>query len=279
MPPYFHPCWWPIADGDQERIDWPFQVRDALAFREKAAVLRKLGYEDGRAILNFPPPGREPPPELTPIDTSWSRPSDLFCSITRIPALDHLDGQDGPRKRVPRGYTDLEDEIMDEWSPYVESSREMIKLNERLHEQLPPGRENRAIMKVYQLPFARYDKLSPGEGRRSRKYSGEEHRTPVFLLRIPRMEKRRAGYLGVWGLDGNTTLIWATILRFRHPELLASDHFVMAELIGGTKPEHPLNLDFAADWKVEVLIDEKIRRGGKKDERASVPVLPRKPRA
>lgn len=271
----FNPFWWLIGDGDKNRKDWPFQVRDALAFREMAAALRGFGYKDGRDLLNFPPPGGKPPPELAPIDTSWSKPRDLICSCTRIPTNDQAEGK---RKQVPRGYTDLEAEIMYEWEPYVRASRKIVQLHDRLHPQLPADFEDRARMIVYLRAFAPFEKLSRCDGKGERKYNGQEIRTPVFLLRIPKLQQRKSGYLGIWGLDGNTTLIWATILRFRYPELLNTNHFVAAELVGNTTPDRPFDLDFAASWDVEILIDEKIRRGGKKDERASVPVPPRKSR-
>ena len=128
-------------------------------------------------------------------------------------------------------------------------------------------------MKLYEKPLAPYDELSRCDGGPVSKYEGEgeEVRTPVFLLRVPRMQYRRMGYLGIWGLDGNTTLIWSTLLRFRYPELLEQNHFVMADLVGRSIPERPFDLDFAADWRVELVIREPIRRGGKSSGRASVP--------
>jgi hypothetical protein len=269
MRAHFHPFLWMIADGDKHRRDWPFQVRDALALREISAALRGLGYEDGRDLLNHPPAGLVPPEELAPIHTPWSHLHDLLVSCTRIPIWDQAQGA---RKQVPRGYTDLEKEIMDEWMLYAASSRVVVQVHDRLHQQFPPGKEDRRRVQLYTRALAPYASLSSCDGRRPRKYDGDEIRTPVFLLRIPKMQHRRMGYLGIWGPDGNTTLIWATLLRFRYPELLATNHFVMGELVGGPIPERPFDLDFCGDWDVEFLIDEPIRRGGKGSPRASVPV-------
>lgn len=266
----FHPFYWMIADGDKSRRDWPFQVRDALALRQISAALRGFGYEDGRDLLNFPPPDRDSTAPLAHIDTSWSRLSDLLLTFTRIPRSDLAQGA---RKKLSCGRTDLGAEVMEEWSPYAPSiSRLLVQVHDRLIPLLKKGYENRARMKLREEALAPYHRLSRCDGRPASKYAGPEIRTPVFLLRVPRMQHRRMGYLGIWGPDGNTTLIWATLLRFRHPELLEQNHFVMADLVGRSIPERPFDLDFAADWRAELVIREPIRRGGKRSGRASVPV-------
>lgn len=267
--PAVHPFWWLIADGDKNRPNWPFQTREGFALRQLSAGLRRHGYEDGRDLLNTPPPRGRPRDELAHIDTSWSRPKDLCTTMTRIPRSDHLEGK---RKKIPRGFTDLESEIMAEWEPYVPyCSRLMVQIHDRLHEKLPEGKKNLARITAYEKPCAPYNRLAACDGTPARKYRGQELRSPVYLLRLPKMQHRNMGYLGIWGLDGNTTLIWATILRFRLPQLLKQDHFVMAELVGGSVPDRPLDLDFAADWRAEILIDEPIKRGPRSGPRASVP--------
>jgi len=269
MASLFHTFWWLIADGDRNRPNKPFQTREGFARSQLAAGLHREGYEDGRDLLNSPPPSGRPPTELAHIDTSWSRPKDLCMTMTRIPLSDHLEGK---RKKIPRGFTDLEAEIMAEWALYVPyCSRLMVQIHDRLHALLPEGKENLARIAVYERSCAPYNRLARCDGSPARKYLGQELRSPVFLLKIPKMQERNMGYFGIWGLDGNTTLIWATLLRFRLPELLARDHFVMAELQGGTVPDRPLDLDFAADWRAEILIDEPIKRGPRNGPRASVP--------
>jgi hypothetical protein len=167
----------------------------------------------------------------------------------------------GARKKVPRGFTDLEEEIMDEWRPYVPAvSRLVVQLGDHLHGKLPPGYENRRRMQLYEAECAPYNELSACDGSPSRAYSGEEHRTPVFKLRVKKMRRRNMGYLGFWGLAGNTTLTWACLLRHRYPELLKKEGFLMAELVGQGPPQRPFDLRWARDWRLEILIDESTKR-------------------
>jgi len=258
VPPRLHSCYWLIADGDKKRPDRPFQVRDALAGEQIREALRLQGYAAGEAFLNFPPQPGEQREGLAHVDTSMCRKGDLIGSNTRIPISDLAQGA---RKKVPRGFTDLEEEIMDEWKPYVSSvSRLVVQLHERLHHRLPAGYENRRRMTIYEAPCAPYNELSRCDGSAARPYAGKELRTPVFKLRVNRMQKRNVGYLGTWGVDGNATLIWSCLLRRRYPELLRKPGFVMAELVGGRVPERPFDLRWTLDWHLEILIDEPLPR-------------------
>jgi hypothetical protein len=256
VPPRHHKFYWLIADGDKKRNNRPFQVRDGLAGDQITEALRCQGFLPGEDFLNFPPPPGHQGDRIAKIDTSMCRKSDVISSFTRIPRSDL---EQGARKKVPRGFTDLEEEIMDEWLPYVPSvSRLVVQLHERLHDKLPPGYENRRRMSLYEAEGAPYNELSACDGSAARAYSGVEHRTPVFKLRVGKMQKRNVGYLGTWALDGNTNLIWSRLLRTRHPELLSKPGFVMAELVGGHTPGRPLDLRWVLDWRVEILIDEPL---------------------
>jgi hypothetical protein len=258
MPPHYHSFDFMIADGDETRPDRPHQVRDGKSEKQIGAALQRQGYTAGEDLLNFPPQPGQAWEGLAPVDTSMCRPRDLITTHTRIPISDL---EEGTRKQVPRGFTDLEQEIMDEWKPYVPSvSRLLVQLNERLHPKLPEGFENRRRMMIGEARCAPYKKLSRCDGSAPRRYAGEELRTPVFKLRVNRMQKRNVGYLGIWGMDGQTTLIWSCLLRRRHPELLRKPGFVMAELVGGPVPERPFDLRWALDWRVEILIDEPLPR-------------------
>jgi hypothetical protein len=256
--PRLHSFYWLVADGDRKRNDWPFQVRDALAATQIREALRLDGYEAGLDFLNFPPQPGGAAQGLARVDTSMCRRRDLLTTFTRIPRSDLLQGA---RKKVPRGLTDLEEEIMDEWLPWVPSvSRLVVQLHESLHGKLPPGYENRRRMSLYESPCGPYKELSRCDGTPPRRYAGRELRTPVFKLRVNRMKRREMGYLGIWGMDGNATLILCCLLRHRHPELLRRPGFVMAELVGGRIPERPFDLRWALEWRLEVLIDEPLPR-------------------
>ncbi len=258
MPPRFHSFYSLIADGDKTRNDEPHQVRDGLAGKQIEEVLRGEGYVAGRDLLNFPPQPGESTTELAKIDTSKCRTRDLLSTSGRFAFSDHLEGR---RKKVPRGETDLEQELIEEWLPYVSSgSRLLVQLNQRLHDKLPAGYENRRRMVIHEAEHATYRELSRCDGSPPRRYTGEEVRTPFFKLRLPRLQQRSFGYLGIWGMSGITTLIGACLCRHRHPELVTKPGFVMAELVGGHIPGRPFDLDWALDWRLEVLIDEPAPR-------------------
>ena len=54
--------------------------------------------------------------------------------------------------------------------------------------------------------------------------------------------------LASFGMDGYSTLIWNTIVRFKYPHLVARPGFVMAELIFKQPiPDRPLTPEFALD--------------------------------
>jgi hypothetical protein len=257
LPPYFHTLSWLIGDGDKTRKDRPFQTRDGKAEKQLCAAMQRLGYDIGTDLLNYPPQDGQAQSELAHVDTSFSRPKDVLGTYTRIPASDLVQKT---RKKIPLGFTDIEDEVMHEWHPYVpHASRLIVQLHPRLHHLLPEKREDRARIKVYERACAPLNELTPSDGP-MRKYSGEELRTPVFLLRVPKMQKRNMEYLGIWGVDGDATLIWACLLRHDRTGLLDRHHFVMAELIGGSVPERTFDLRYALDWRFEILIDEPIRR-------------------
>jgi hypothetical protein len=258
VPPRFHSFSCLSAAGDKTRKIPVFWVRDRLAGSQVEAGLVAHGYVAGRDLLNFPPQPGERSTELARIDTSMFRPRDILCSFTRLPFSDHIEGC---RKKVPRGETDLEQELFEEWQLWVSSSsRLLVQLNDRLHDKLPPGYENRRRMTLQEAEHASYRELARCDGSPPRRYTGEEVRTPFFKLRLPRLQKRNFGYLGIWGMSGNTTLIGACLLRHRHPELLMKPGFVMAELVGEDIPERPFDLDYALDWRLEVLIDEPAPR-------------------
>jgi hypothetical protein len=258
VPPSFHSLYSLLANGDKTRKRRAFKVRDGLALSQAHAVLAAEGYVAGRDLLNFPPQPGDRNEELAHIDTSMFRPRDLLGTSGRLPFSDHLEGW---RKKVPPGETDLERELIKEWEPYVPTgSRLLVQLNERLHDRLPAGYENRRRMTILEAEHATYNELSRCDGSPARRYNGEEVRTPFFKLRLPRLQTRNFGYLGIWGMSGITTLIGACLCRHRYPELLTKPGFVMAELVGGHIPERPFDLDWALDWRLEVLIDEPAPR-------------------
>ena len=75
-----------------------------------------------------------------------------------------------------------------------------------------------------------------------------------FLLRLPSLPNRDVGYLGIWSLDGTSTLVWSKLLRYIHADLLCEPGFVMAELVHAPIPERATDYRWAADWHAEILL-------------------------
>jgi hypothetical protein len=266
MPPLVYPFLLLIAERDQKRDLRPFQNRDAVASMLAIDGLRSSGFEFGDVLLNFPPPrsqGRVP----ASVDTSFCRGDDLILTTTRLPLSD--DTQDN-RKRIRRAYTDLESELLAEWKPYLPIlGRERVKLDDSLCDALPPGYEGRFDMCFYEAHGAPYRRLKAMDGRRTPLRSGNGLRTAAFLLRLPALSNRRTGYIGLWGLDGTATLVWAYLLRHRHADLLREPGFVMAELSGSDIPRRPTNLRWALDWNAKILIHQRLPQPGGRARRAA----------
>jgi len=67
--------------------------------------------------------------------------------------------------------------------------------------------------------------------------------------------------LSAFGMDGVSTLIWCYLLRTVHPNLLdlETPRFVMAEMIASPLPEVPPTLSFAKDWRIDILLDHRLK--------------------
>jgi hypothetical protein len=251
-PPLLHPVLSMNAERDSSRPVKFFQTRDVHAALEASEPLRAQGFALGEVLFNYPPK-RGVEPNHVSIDTSRCRPQDLIFGSTRPGALDSTQGG---RKGIRRAFTDLEDEIMEEWNRYLTIiSGTHVCLHPNVAAKLPRGYEDRFDMFFYQLGKPALYKTLRADGETSphRPAQGEA-RTPVFLLRTPKLAKRNVGYGGIWGMAGRVTLGWAYLLRHRFPHLIQQPGFVMAELSGMGTASRPLDLRWVLDWKVEILI-------------------------
>jgi hypothetical protein len=243
----------------------PFQVREGLVFALILSGLRHHGFELGDVKLNFPPPhgfGRV----QAHIDTTMCLSHDLIVTVTRPPLSD--DSQ-GPRKRVPRGYTDLEDEILSAWKQFMPIlSRDHCQLSETLGARLGGNDADRWDLEFREKPGAPYKKMRALGSTRQHSTPRDETRTAAFLLRLPLLPGRNVGYLGIWGLDGISTEIWAYQLLRRHCEWLATPGFLFAELAGGPIPTRPTDLHWALDWDVRTVLHLPLRERVRKVQSA-----------
>jgi hypothetical protein len=244
-----------VARRDKTRPLKIHQRRDLAAAIEILRVLLRMGYELGESILSFPPE-KSPPPEgpegsLYPVDLSFVKPGDVLLQTTRPPIHDV---HESPRKKVERGFTDLERPLFDVWGQYIaHCARSHMELHEALHDALPAGYENRRGMEFREAIGAPYKALNDFVGSGWRNTPKSERRTSAFLLRVEEAWEGGPGLIGAFGVDGTATLVWAYRLGRDLSHLLEEPGFVVAEMKNTGVPDRPTDLRWAMDWKVEVL--------------------------
>jgi hypothetical protein len=224
--------------------------RDALADWLVTAALLRLGYGMGSIKLNYPPPpGRRR--ELLEIDVSDVRSGDILLSGSRN-AQD--DNEDAPKKNMPRGYTSLEAKTDVVWRLYfTELTRMIMTLQPWLHPLIRANYESRRDVRFMQSERADYSRLNARDGSGERKVSGMG-RTAAFVVNQPELWPGGPRYIGFFGMDGASTLAWAYLLQQRHFDLLVRPGFHMVELITAPIPARVPDLQWAMDWKSEVLM-------------------------
>lgn len=240
---YVYPFAYLLRQHDLSRRVRAFQIRDGAASLEIVTALAYFGWQYGGLLLNYPkhPPQEQETGELLPVDHPRG-PNHLVFTATR-PPIDECG-----KKRVQRGFTDLEARIFQAWRPYFKIvNRHEVELSMEHRTALEPGFEDRAHIFFRQLEGSRYHELGTTRYRNLRK-------TAAFLLHVPALEPGSCGYLGIFGMDGTTTLIWAHLLATRHRDLLAQHGFVMAELEMAEIPERPTSLGFAQGWRANVIL-------------------------
>jgi hypothetical protein len=210
-----------------------FQTRDSTATVLLYPALAELGFNFEEPILNYPPEDPDPDDEnvvfgqreLFPVDFSRFSPGDLIVQTTRPPLSDHVEK---PRKTVERGHTELEERLFVLWRQYFDAScRSQIKLSPAMEQEAIGEFEGAHAMDFFEREVAPYKELNGGNG-----WSEPQGpcRTAVFLLRVPEAWPGGPEYLGVFGMDGISTMIWAYRLGRDLRNLLAEPAFIIAEI-------------------------------------------------
>jgi hypothetical protein len=244
-----------VARKDKNRPLKIHQRRDLAAAIELLRALLQMGFEMGEPILNFPPltppdpDGSEPP--LHPVDLSFVEPQDVLLQTTRPPLNDLLEG---PRKRVERGFTDVEAWLFRLWEQYfAHCTRSEIQLLKRLHGLLRGADRDCRGMRFKEASGAPYHRLNDCVGSGWHAPGQREMRTAAFLLHVEEAWEGGPGLIGAFGLDGTSSLIWAYRLGHDLADLLREPGFVIAEMVIKKVPERPTDLRWASDLKVEIL--------------------------
>ncbi len=243
-----------ISPRDYTRDLRIFQLRDVAAAMDVVGALEEHGYRYGDTLLNAPggaPPAQGEP--LYPIDLTGIGAEDLILTITRPPLSDI---EWGDRKKVHRAWTDLEQSVLDSWSEILEDiARSYVSLARKMRNYLREGFESRQAVRFRECEGAPYLEWNARDGQGFQKLR-RENRTAAFLLHRDELWQGGPGYVGVFGMDGTTTMAWANILRHRHSELLEKPGFTMVEITGAPLPERPTRLDFTQSWAVDVILHE-----------------------
>jgi hypothetical protein len=261
MCPHVHHFAFLNSPRDTTRRVPPFQIRDGGAAWLIAAALEDEGFQLGEILPNSPPPpAEEEEEELEPedraeVDLSPVAPDDLVLTTTRIPVSDRAQGD---RSQVQRGWTTLEDPLFALWILFLDIiSRSHVRLAAPMRSKVRPGYEDRREVAFRMRKGASYRERNAMDGT-GWHWVPREPRTAAFLLRVLELWPGGPGYLGIFGMDGTSTLIWAWLLRHRAPELLRQPAFVMADLCGGQIPERPTDLSWIGRWNVELVLQHPL---------------------
>jgi hypothetical protein len=256
VPAYIYPVVYLGARRDKSRAHQLAHTVDDGPLRELMESQRSHGYSYGSTIFNTPPKnvppvdedGRVEPEQIAEMDLSFLRSGDLLVQATRPPTHDDVH-QD--RKRVQRGYTQLELLIFDLWLRYFDyCCRSRVDVTQLVADHLRSGYHDRAVMQFYQNSHCGYRSLRRRGDRRSRKNDDPRH-TAAFLLRLEEAWPNGPGYLGAFGMNGTATQAWTYLLTHELPEWLERPGFTMVELTQARVPSRAFDLSWARKWKVQ----------------------------
>jgi len=253
----YHLTYSSAAPDDVHKL---FKGRDGAAFDELAATLAPLGYRYGTTI-HFYPNDKRPLSDLPKLNAN-----DILVLTTRPPLTDR-EADNPPRRIILSSENDLEKLIFNQLFQHISHcTRKNIKLTQAAQDCL-----NADVRKWKSLEF--YEN------------SGATHPHGVAIIRkhlaLPLKEQRGANstvaflfradslpgvagtpglpcaLLASFGMDGYSTIIWNTIVRYQYPQFVAKAGFVMAELVFKKEfPANPLTPEFALDpdfVKVNIL--------------------------
>ena len=252
MKPRVHTFSYFISPRDATRDVKAFQRRDDAAAIQILSALVGLGLEPGESILNPPPPKQVAHDVLLKVDLEQVRSEDLILLTTRPPMHDE---HQGDRKKVPRGYTDLENLVFGACGQFIEkSSRSHIVLSDRASQHLAEGFEGLAEMRFGEAEGAPLKRLNAHDGKGWKLHRGPPA-TATFLLHVRSLWVGGPGLLCAFGVDGISTLGWAYRLRHGLAHLLEGTRFLVAHTTLKAVPTRATNLRWAEDWGIEIALD------------------------
>jgi len=254
---HFHLTYSSAAPDDVHKL---FKVRDGAAFNELGATLVPLGYQYGTTIHFYPNDERclSDLPEL--------HANDLLVLTTRPPLTDR-EALHKARKIILSSENDLEKLIFNQLFQHISyCTRKHIHLTHASQDHLTADVTKWKSLEFYENSGATHPlgvSIIKKHLDLPKKLQAGANSTVAFLFRadsLPGVAKTPGlpcALLASFGMDGYSTLIWNTIVRYKYPHFVAKAGFVMAELVFKREfPANPLTPEFALDpdfVKVNIL--------------------------
>ena len=228
-----------------------FHVRDCAAFNELSATLWPFGYRYGTTI-HFYPNDKRPLSDLPEL-----RGNDLLVLTTRPPLTDR-EAVHKPRRIILSSQNDLEKLIFKQLFHHISyCTRRHIHLAPGARDRLTADPKKWESLEFYENSGATHPLgmsiIKKHLGLPKKQQAGGNS-TVAFLFRadtLPGVEGTPGlpcALLASFGMDGYSTLIWNTIVRYKYPHFVTNAGFVMAELVFKKEfPANPLTPEFALD--------------------------------
>lgn len=251
------PGWFRLAylvQGRHGRDLLPHQTRDGEAALLLQPILCARGFDYAGPIFNYPGRHQKTEFELA-TDHSFLQPGDLLVLTTR-PPLDDL--ADGVRHRVHRSYTALEESVFSCIRRHLSHcSRSRVTVAER-HARASSEVARMSNVQFRQKRGAAIDAFLTYDQGRWQRPEADSGTTVAYLIFEEQAWENGPGVLACFGMCGTATLAWSFLLATRHPQLVASVPFVMAEITEPIRAARPQTAEFARDWKLRFLTTQSV---------------------
>jgi hypothetical protein len=226
-----------------------FKGRDGAAYNQLAATLAPLGYQHGTTI-HFYPNDKRPLSDLPELNAN-----DILVLTTRPPLTDR-EAVHRARRIILSSENDLEKLIFNQLFQHISyCTRKHIHLTRASQDRLAADVSKWKSLEFYKNIGATHPlgvSIIKKHLDLPKKLQAGGNSTVAFLFRadsLPGVAKTPGlpcALLASFGMDGYSTLIWNTIVRYKYPHFVAKAAFVMAELVFKKPfPENPLTPEFA----------------------------------
>lgn len=237
-----HPFMFPLTrDPECWKIHW---FRDGTAVGHVLSVLQALGFHREADLINR-------------AETSWpacflsdSADQHMIVTGTRLPLSDG-----DQRKAIPRSRCEIENAILNRLLAYIAYlERGRVVLTREMSTALERRDRTDIEFPQYRRPCKYFrDVYAETHAERRPVENTSPQRTYGYVVR-DQLWIGGPHFASFFGMDGETTLAFAHLLRTRHANLLDGRGLSIVELQGMIPPKAG-SLEFVDDWKSEVILD------------------------